>query len=143
MKRAVLLVLLVLTVGFLIGCGGGGWKLPSQAPTGIDPLEGDYAIQVEKSEGVWVSVYHVFRVSVKDGKKIITFAVGPYDTYHDFPVKNGTFSYTWGDLLRGNYPTDSFGIAGSFTANNRAEGTIKYAYDGEIRSTRKFVATLR
>lgn len=128
----------VFIASMMAGCGSssnsnsGSWNMPTPEKTGIDPAVGGYAIDSG----------NCFSVVEEAGEKYVLFSNDCY-RFDKIKVENGAFSNEWGEIDGDHCPSDSYAIAGSFSSETYASGTIKYAYDCEITEEVKFIAELK
>lgn len=131
-RRPARMVVAVLCACLLAACGNdGGWRLPEQSATGITPRVGSYSF----------SASGCFSVIEDPGttERFVEFASDCF-RFDTISIKGGAFRRTHGKIDGTDCPTDSYGIAGHFVTDTRAEGTIKYAFDCNIRRREEFVA---
>ncbi len=139
-KNLMVLVVLVLCLSCLVGCGDnnankeGSWNMPIPSQTGIVPKLGQYNFNQRGS-------FSVIENS-QTGQRFVHFASDNY-RFDDILIVNGAFCYSWGQILKGHYPSDAYAISGSFISETKATGRIKYAFSGRITSEADFVAELK
>jgi hypothetical protein len=153
-SKTLILVVVLVALAILTGCGGGGsnhpnWSVLQPQRTGVVPNVGDYNFVMKDT--INPSIVVILAVVENSGKKFInlyhskTINGWQYSSTHLISIESGKVLFYNGDIApgMGSYPAEGFAISGSFVSPTRMEGEIEFATYGNIIGKTSFVAILK